>query len=291
MATGDRIIIDRLLVRGVVGLNEWERRAKQDILVTVVLETDLHAVGITDKLEGGVNYSHVARQIMAHVESSQRFTLEALATDVAGICLAHPQVSRAKIKVTKPAADRFARAISVRIDRTAAELMQDACIAIGSNSDDAAAKIVAAAEHIRGLGGLAATSRVYQTKPLQGTGGWDFLNVAVKLRTCLPAAELRRRLKAIETQMGRSGGAERVPIDLDLCLLGEQQITAPDIALPRPEILTVGFLAQILAEAGAARVPGVTDRTLPEIAASLGGANDARHRPDVVMPRPNAMGA
>ncbi|MBX3408264.1 MAG: 2-amino-4-hydroxy-6-hydroxymethyldihydropteridine diphosphokinase [Phycisphaeraceae bacterium] len=291
MANGDRIIIDRLLVRGVVGLNEWERRAKQDILVSLSLETDLHSVGLSDRLEGAVNYSHVARQIMAHVESSQRFTIEALATDIAGICLAHPQVSRAKVKVTKPAADRFARAISVRIERTAAELMQDAYIAIGSNSDDAPAKIVQAAEHLRGIGGLAGASGVYQTRPINGSSGRDYLNAAVRVRTCLPGAEIRRRLKVIEERMGRAQGQECVPIDLDLCLLGAQQIEAADITLPRPEVFKVAYLARVLAEAGAVRVPGAGEKALADLARELGSEQEAKPRPDVVLPRPNALGA
>ncbi len=115
----DSIVIKDLLVRGIIGVNDWEREAEQDILVNVALSTDLSRAGRTDDLADTVNYRTVAKKIIAHVEGTQRFTLEALAADIAAICLSEPGVRRARVRVEKPGALRFARSVGVEIEREA----------------------------------------------------------------------------------------------------------------------------------------------------------------------------
>jgi FolB domain-containing protein len=113
----DLIVIKDLLLRGVIGVNDWEREVEQDILVNVTLTADLSRAGQTDDLGDTVNYRTVAKKIIAHVEGTQRFTLEALAADIAAICLAEPGVRRARVRVEKPGALRFARSVGVEIER------------------------------------------------------------------------------------------------------------------------------------------------------------------------------
>ena len=115
----DRIEIKDLLLRGIIGVNEWEREAEQDILINITLTADLTHSGKTDSIDDTVNYRTLTKQIISHVEDSQRFTVEALAADIAGICLAQGGVSRARVRVEKPGALRFARSVGVEIERTA----------------------------------------------------------------------------------------------------------------------------------------------------------------------------
>jgi FolB domain-containing protein len=114
----DEIIIKDLLVRGIIGVNDDERRSTQDILINIVLFADIHQAGETDKIEYSVNYRTVTKKIIAHIEKSQRFTVEALATDIAGICLAEPNVQKVRVRVEKPGAVRFARSVGVEIERS-----------------------------------------------------------------------------------------------------------------------------------------------------------------------------
>jgi len=118
----DRIDITDLLVRGIIGVNDWEREQKQDILINITLFADLRHAGRTDDLAHSVDYKKVAKQVIAHVESSQRFTVEALAADIASICLAMPRVLRVKVRVEKPGAVRFSRSVGVEIERKAGDL-------------------------------------------------------------------------------------------------------------------------------------------------------------------------
>jgi FolB domain-containing protein len=121
MAT-DRIFIRDLLVRGIVGVNEWERRERQDILVNLELACDLREAARTDSLDRSVNYRTVSKEVIAHLESAQRMTVEALAEDVARIALGHEGVSSVRVRIEKPGALRFSESVGVEVERERGEL-------------------------------------------------------------------------------------------------------------------------------------------------------------------------
>jgi len=114
----DQVFITDLLARGVIGVNEWERQVTQDILINIVLFTDLQRAGGTDDLAHSVDYRNVAKQAIALAEGAKRFTVEALASDLAQMCLEHAGVKKVRIRVEKPGAVRFARAVGVEIERS-----------------------------------------------------------------------------------------------------------------------------------------------------------------------------
>jgi len=122
MANSDKIFIKNLLLRGIVGLNDWEREKLQDILINVTLTADVAEAGSSDELRGTPNYRNVAKEIARHVESSRRYTVEALATDLARICLAESGVRQAKVRVEKPGAVRFSESVGVEIIRDREDL-------------------------------------------------------------------------------------------------------------------------------------------------------------------------
>ncbi len=117
----DRIEIKDLLLRGILGINDWEREKPQDILLNLTLFADLGAAGISDDIQDTVNYRTLSKQVIEHVEGSARQTVEALAADVARICLSDPRVARVRVRIEKPGALRFARSVGVEIERTAAD--------------------------------------------------------------------------------------------------------------------------------------------------------------------------
>ncbi len=113
----DKVFIKDLLIRGVIGISEKERSQPQDIIVNVTLYTDIEKGGITDDINDCVNYRTVAKAILAHVEKTPRYTVEALATDISAICLQNQVVSRVRVKVEKPGAVRFSKSVGVEITR------------------------------------------------------------------------------------------------------------------------------------------------------------------------------
>ena len=113
----DQIFIKDLLIRGVIGISDREREQPQDILVNVTINTDIHAAGMSDKVEDSVNYRTVGKMILAHVEKVQRYTVEALATDIAEMILEDPKVESVSVRVEKPGAVRFSKSVGVEIER------------------------------------------------------------------------------------------------------------------------------------------------------------------------------
>ena len=118
----DQIHIKDLLLRGILGINDSEREKEQDILINIVLFGDLKPAGVSDKIDDTINYRTITKQIIAHVEISKRFTVEALAQDVADICLQAGGVERVRVQIEKPGALRFARSVGVEIERGRADL-------------------------------------------------------------------------------------------------------------------------------------------------------------------------
>jgi FolB domain-containing protein len=113
----DQVFIKDLLVRGIIGINDSERVNIQDILINIVLYVDLHRAGVSDDISDCVNYRTVAKKIQAHAESAKRFTVEALAADIAHLCLEDSIVQKVSVRVEKPGAVRFSESVGVEIER------------------------------------------------------------------------------------------------------------------------------------------------------------------------------
>jgi len=114
----DKVIIKNLLARGIIGVNDWERTRAQNILINITILTDTRRAGQTDNLEDCVNYSTMSKKVLAHAESSNRLTVEALANDLASLCLQEKGVQTVIVRVEKPGAVRFAESVGVEIERS-----------------------------------------------------------------------------------------------------------------------------------------------------------------------------
>jgi FolB domain-containing protein len=113
----DQVFIVDLVAHGIIGVNEWERETPQEILINIVLFTDLHKAGESDDVHDSVDYQSVASKVLAHAETARRMTVEALATDLAVMCLEDPRVVKVRVRVEKPGAVRFSRSVGVEIER------------------------------------------------------------------------------------------------------------------------------------------------------------------------------
>jgi FolB domain-containing protein len=114
----DKTFIRDLLVRGVIGIRDWERNKPQDILINVTVFNDTRRAGETDAIQDCVDYSTLSKKIQAHAETSARFTVEALANDLAKVCLEEKGVNKVIVCVEKPGAVRFAKSVGVEIERS-----------------------------------------------------------------------------------------------------------------------------------------------------------------------------
>jgi FolB domain-containing protein len=113
----DRIVVKDLLLRTIIGINEEERRDRQDVLINLVLYADTRAAGASDDIEDAINYRTITKRIIKLVEGSQFQLVEKMAAEIAAICLDDARVERATVRVEKPGALRFARSVGVEVDR------------------------------------------------------------------------------------------------------------------------------------------------------------------------------
>jgi FolB domain-containing protein len=114
----DKVIIKDLVARGIIGVNDWEREKPQEILINIIVFTDTRQAAKSDDLADCVDYRALAKKAQAHAETAARLTVEALANDLADICLGEKGVEGAIVRVEKPGAVRFSKSVGVEVERT-----------------------------------------------------------------------------------------------------------------------------------------------------------------------------
>ena len=150
--------------------------------------------------------------------------------------------------------------------------MRTGYLGLGSNVGDSAAHLRAAVE-LLGERGVAveAVSSTYLTEPVgEVLDQPDFLNAAIRIRTELEPEALLDACKAVEAERGRSFAAARHsprPLDVDLLLLGDLELTTERLTLPHPQVAHRRFVLVPLLELDPAL-------TLPD-GTSLAAALDA----------------
>ena len=78
---------------------------------------EIAATGTSDDIEDALNYRSVTKDVIAHVETSSHYLVEALATELARICVVEHGAQRARVRVEKPAALRFSDSVGIEIER------------------------------------------------------------------------------------------------------------------------------------------------------------------------------
>ena len=114
----DRIIIDGMRFHCIIGINDWERVAKQVIELDIALHVDLSKAAASDDVEDTVNYRTISQQVSEFVENSSFGLVEKLADGVARLCLADERVQRVDVRLRKPGALRLADSVGLEITRT-----------------------------------------------------------------------------------------------------------------------------------------------------------------------------
>lgn len=112
----DRIVIAGLEVWGRHGVLPHERELGQRFVLDVALELDLAPAGTSDELADTVDYGALAQRIHDLVAGAPRALIEAVASDVADLCLADDRVGAVEVTVRKPSAPLTVTAGEVRVE-------------------------------------------------------------------------------------------------------------------------------------------------------------------------------
>ena len=120
----DKIHIRGLRVYAYHGVKETEKEKGQPFELDVTLEVDLHKPGATDDLNDTVNYSKVAKRIIAVMLSEKNDLIERAAARVAEAVLREFPVEAVTVLLKKPRAPIAADfdTVAVEITRRQEEL-------------------------------------------------------------------------------------------------------------------------------------------------------------------------
>ena len=121
----DRIALTGLVVRGLHGVFEHERRQGQDFVVDVVLHLDTRPAAAADDLTRTVHYGDLAVGLADVVRGEPVDLIETLAGRLAQRALTDPIVAAADVTVHKPSApipETFAD-VAVRVRRLRTEYL------------------------------------------------------------------------------------------------------------------------------------------------------------------------
>ncbi|NEQ42685.1 MAG: 2-amino-4-hydroxy-6-hydroxymethyldihydropteridine diphosphokinase [Leptolyngbya sp. SIOISBB] len=146
-------------------------------------------------------------------------------------------------------------------------------IALGSNLGDSLAILRGAIATLDQHSNVAVTqvSSVYQTAPVGGPPQPDILNACALLKSDLSPESLLRLLLLVETEFGRvrreRWGARL--LDLDLLLVGEQQLKTPILELPHPRMWERAFVLVPLAEIAPQWCNPLSGQAIADIRATL----------------------
>ena len=113
----DTIYIRDLLVRGIIGIYDWEQKNKQDMLINAEIVVDISKAGQTDEIDDAVNYKSICKKMIQMAEKNTSKLIEHLIERMASMILTEFPVHSVKLTIDKPGALRFSKSVGIQIER------------------------------------------------------------------------------------------------------------------------------------------------------------------------------
>jgi len=137
-------------------------------------------------------------------------------------------------------------------------------LALGTNLGDLPVNLAKAITMVAEFSTVVQRSPIYETAPMYLTDQPRFLNMAVEIETDLDPGDLLKRLKQVETDLGREPGVRYGPrvIDLDILLYDDQVLNAPNLKIPHPGIPERAYVLRPLCDIAPQVVHPVSGRTM-----------------------------
>ncbi len=119
MSSKDRVLIEGLEVRTVIGIYDWEREIRQMVRLDLEMMWDISAAARSDDIADALDYKAVSKRLISFVEASSFGLIEALAEHCANIVMEEFAVPWLRLKMSKPGAVRGSENVAVLIERGA----------------------------------------------------------------------------------------------------------------------------------------------------------------------------
>ena len=113
----DKIFLQGLETKCVIGIFDWERKIRQKIRISLEFPADIRRAARRDRIEDTVDYKRIAKETLAFVSGSQFHLIETLAEKLAAMILKEFRVPEIQVRVSKPGAVRGSQDVGVEITR------------------------------------------------------------------------------------------------------------------------------------------------------------------------------
>lgn len=113
----DKIYINNLELKTLVGVQPEERRRKQPLIVNIILTCNLRKPGITDRLEDTIDYKIIEDKVASAIINNEFYLIERVAEFAAEICLEDPNVRSVIVSVEKAGTLNYGKSAVVEIER------------------------------------------------------------------------------------------------------------------------------------------------------------------------------
>ena len=148
---------------------------------------------------------------------------------------------------------------------------QTVYLALGTNLGERTVNLRRAIQSLPPAVTVLAESPVYETPPWGVTDQPNFLNMALKGETRLVPLELLKRLKQLESELGRVPSVHYGPrlIDMDILFYADLVLEAPELTLPHPRLHERAFVLVPLADLATDLRHPRLGKTIHELLASV----------------------
>ena len=113
----DKISVSAVSLRMVIGIEDWERKDKQEILIDYEFECDCSKAGKTDDIKDAVDYKIVNKKVLELQKLTDIKTIERLSQLITEVILEDPKILSTTVYVTKMGALRWSDSVTVQITR------------------------------------------------------------------------------------------------------------------------------------------------------------------------------
>ena len=113
----DKIFLQGIQTKCVIGIFAWERKVKQKILIDLEFSTRARRGARKDRIEDAIDYKKIAKRTITFVSRSRFHLIETLAEKLSQILLTEFSLPNIRIRVSKPGAIRFSKNVGIEIFR------------------------------------------------------------------------------------------------------------------------------------------------------------------------------
>lgn len=111
------VFIRELSVNACIGVYDWEKRIRQQLLFDIEMAWPITDVAQTDDINKALDYSEVAAKVTMFAESRQFELIETLAEKIAELIMDDFDVKWLRVELSKPGAVSNVKTVGVRIER------------------------------------------------------------------------------------------------------------------------------------------------------------------------------